>query len=287
MRFGLSFPNFGEFAEPAVLVDLATRAEEAGWDGFFVWDHVVVADGMPVADPWVALGAIAQATDRVRIGPMVAALPRHRPWIVARQAVSIDRLSNGRLILGVGLGFPPEIEFGTFHDPVDERVRADMLDEALDIICGVWSTQPFRHEGSHYHIERTTFAPSPIQRPRIPIWVAAMLPNRRPLRRAARYDGVMPIRTDMGPISVEEVAEMAAYVDEHRTESGPYDYAIGGGPRSADEFAALADAGLTWYIGGPDPGGETIEEIRQWISDGPSGYVTARGSNRSGTGAGR
>ncbi|MGH8947857.1 MAG: LLM class flavin-dependent oxidoreductase, partial [Acidimicrobiia bacterium] len=114
MRFGLNFPNFGLYAEPGLLVDLAVAAEEAGWDGFFVWDHIVVDDGMPVADPWVLLGAIGQATSRVHIGPMVAALPRHRPWEVARRAVTLDRLTEGRMILGVGIGYWPEVEFGTF-----------------------------------------------------------------------------------------------------------------------------------------------------------------------------
>lgn len=159
MRFGLSFPNFGSYGEPGALVALARRAEEAGWEGFFVWDHVVVADSMPIADPWVVLGAIAQTTSSIRLGPMVAALPRHRPWNVARQAVSLDRLSKGRMILGVGIGFPPREEFGTFHEPQDPRVRADMLDEGLSIVEGVWSGQAFAHNGRHYQIEQTAFAP--------------------------------------------------------------------------------------------------------------------------------
>lgn len=275
MRFGLSFPNFGPQGEPEALVALAQRAESAGWEGFFVWDHVVVADAMPVADPWVVLGAIAGRTSRIRLGPMVAALPRHRPWNVARQAVSLDRLSGGRMILGVGIGFPPQEEFGTFHEPQQPRVRADMLDESLDIVEGVWSGQPFAHDGEHYQVEQTVFAPPPIQEPRIPIWVAASLPHRRPLRRAARYDGVFPIRADMRPIGFEEFVEMKSYVDSHRTERRPYDYAIGGGPRSSAEFEALEEAGLTWYIGGPDPEMDADDNLA-WVSEGPAAYRSDR-----------
>lgn len=271
MRFGLSFPNFGSYGEPGALVALARRAEKAGWEGFFVWDHVLVADSMPVADPWVVLGAIAQTTSSIRLGPMVAALPRHRPWNVARQAVSLDRLSKGRMILGVGIGFPPREEFGTFHEPQDPRVRADMLDEGLSIVEGVWSGQAFAHNGRHYQIEQTAFAPPPLQEPRIPIWVAASLPHRRPLRRAAHYDGVFPIRADMGPIGVEEFVEMKAYVDSHRTDRRSFDYVIGDGPRSCSELEVLEETGLTWYVGGPDPEMDAQGNLTS-VSEGPAAY---------------
>lgn len=269
MQFGLSFPNFGAFAEPGLLADLAVRAEGAGWDGFFVWDHVVVADGVPVADPWICLGAIARTTARIRLGPMVAALPRHRPWIVARQSVSLDRLSGGRMILGVGLGSPPAEEFGTFHDPTDVRIRAAMLDEGLDIIEGVWSNRPFGYEGSHYRLEETTFSPPSLQQPRIPIWVAGMVPNRRPFRRAARYDGVFPMRSDMAAMTPAEVRTVKAYVDEHRSTSGPYDYVLAGGPLGNDEYHELAAAGLTWYLRLPSYEPEPLEQVESWISAGP------------------
>src|SRR5690606_38855182 len=114
MRFAVNLPNFGTFSNPRFMVDLGRIAEEAGWDGFFVWDHIVVGDGMPVADPWVLLGAVAGETERILIGTMVTPVPRRRPWVLARQATTIDHLSDGRLVLGVGIGFPPDIEFGTF-----------------------------------------------------------------------------------------------------------------------------------------------------------------------------
>lgn len=267
MRFGLSFPNFGAYAEPPLTVGLARAAETAGWDGFFVWDHIVVADGFPVADPWVLLGAIGQATESIKIGPMVAALPRHRPWVVARQAATLDRLSGGRAILGVGIGYPPGPEFGTFGDPTDPRLRADLLDEGLDIVTGVWSGEPFEFHGEHFEVRRTRFAPVPLQKPRIPIWVAGMLPNLRPFRRAARYDGVFPIRADMEDMTPADVARVARYVGEHRASERPFDIVVGG-PVDGD-VAAMEEAGATWYLAGPSPEGESVEETLAWVSAGP------------------
>lgn len=267
VRFGLSFPNFGAYAEPAAMVELAMAAEDAGWDGFFVWDHIVISDGMPVADPWVLLGAIGQATGSIKIGTMVAALPRHRPWVVARQAVTLDRLTGGRMNLGVGIGYPPEVEFATFDDPTGDRQRADMLDEGLSIITAVWSGEPFEFKGEHYRVRRNRFAPKPVQEPGIPIWVAGMLPNLRPFRRAARYDGVFPIRSDMEDLTPIDVARVAAYVKRHRTTDDPFDLMVGG-PVDGD-VPAMRDAGATWYLVGPSPSGEPVDETLTWISSGP------------------
>jgi alkanesulfonate monooxygenase SsuD/methylene tetrahydromethanopterin reductase-like flavin-dependent oxidoreductase (luciferase family) len=267
MRFGLSFPNFGPYAEPGAVVSLAVAAERAGWDGFFVWDHIVISDGMPVADPWVLLGAIGQATGSIRIGPMVIALPRHRPWVVARQAVTLDHLTGGRVILGVGIGYPPEPEFGTFGDPTDDRERADRLDEGLEIITGMWSGETFQHCGRHYVVRPNRFRPGPMQEPRIPIWVAAMLPNLRPLRRAARYDGVYPIKADMTDMAPEDVSFVAGYVGRHRKGEGAFEVVVFGG-RDADKNA-FREAGATWFITGPSPEGESMEDLTGWVSNGP------------------
>ena len=269
MRFGLSIPNFGAYAEPRRVVELAIAAEAGGWDGFFVWDHIVIADGMPVADPWVLLGAVAASTEVVRIGPMVAALPRHRPWEVARRAVSLDRLSGGRMILGVGLGFPPAEEFGTFGEPEDARLRADMLDEGLAIIQGVWSGNRFGFEGSHYSVRPTTFGPPPLHN--IPIWVAAMIPARRPLRRAARFAGVFPIRSDFGEIEPTLVEETLSYIRAKGGSEVPFDFVIGGPPKTGGEFEALEQAGVTWYLGGPAEG-EDPDQTLEWVAVGPSAY---------------
>ena len=267
VRFGLTFPNFGGYAEPSLTVELSRAADAAGWDGFFVWDHIVIADGFAVADPWVLLGAIGQATESIRIGPMVSPLPRYRPWVLARQAVTLDRLSGGRCILGVGIGYPPEPDFGTFGDSTDPRLRADLLDEGLAIVTGVWSGEPFEFHGEHFDVRRTTFAPVPLQRPRIPIWVAGMLPNLRPFRRAARYDGVFPIRGDMQDMTPADVARVAGYVSRHRTGEGPFDIVVGGPPGA--DVDAMEEAGATWFLAGPSPEGESVEETVAWISAGP------------------
>ena len=157
MRLAVNIPNFGPFEDPHTVVDLARRAEAAGWDGLFVWDHLVFEDGNEVADPWVLLTAAAMATERLRLAPMVTPLPRRRPWVVARQAVSLDRLSNGRLILGVGIGEPADLDFEIWGEDADRKVRAAQLDEGLEVLTGLWSGEPFRFSGEHYEVGPVTF----------------------------------------------------------------------------------------------------------------------------------
>lgn len=269
MRFGVTLPNFGDLASPTTVVELAVKAERAGWDGFFVWDHIVVADGMPVADPWVQLSAVATVTERMRIGPLVTPLPRRRPWVLARQSVTLDRLSQGRLTLGVGLGFPPDEEFGTFGEPTDDRHRAELLDEGLDVLEGMWSGEPFEYAGDHYRVRRTSFAPSPVQRPRIPIWVAATWPRARPMRRAARFEGVVPLAGDMSTVSPDDTARISEVVRSDRTDDRDFDVVV-----IADVAAGAPDAyreaGASWYVVSPEMG-STVERIAQWIDDGPPG----------------
>jgi alkanesulfonate monooxygenase SsuD/methylene tetrahydromethanopterin reductase-like flavin-dependent oxidoreductase (luciferase family) len=266
MRFAVNVPNFGDLADPRLMVELAVSAESAGWDGFFVWDHIVYGDGMPVADPWVQLAAIAQATERITIGPMVTPVPRRRPWVLARQVTTVDRLSGGRLVLGVGTGYPPDVEFGTFGEPTGDRDRADLLDEGLAVMRGMWSGEPFGYSGAHHRVRSTTFAPRPDRQ--VPIWVAGMWPNRRPFRRAAHFHGVYPIAADFHLLSPDEVAEIVAYVGRHRTGTERYDVTSGGPPLSPTEVAAYEDAGVTWFQIGPDFG-ESADEIRDWVGEGP------------------
>jgi alkanesulfonate monooxygenase SsuD/methylene tetrahydromethanopterin reductase-like flavin-dependent oxidoreductase (luciferase family) len=264
MQFAVNLPNFAEYADPAVIVEMAVSAERSGWDGLFIWDHIVIADGLPVADPWTVLAAVAQATKRLFIGTMVTPLPRRHPWVLARQVTTLDRLSGGRVILGVGIGHPPDREYGTFGEPTDERTRADMLDEGLEVLKGMWSGKPFEFTGRHYRVRRTRFAPVPH---RIPIWVAGTWPNHRPFRRAARHDGMFPITTDLAPLSPEEVADCVEYVRRHRTTMDGYDITVSGPPR-ADDVVAYAGVGVTWYQVGPGFG-ETVDSTREWIGAGP------------------
>ena len=178
MRFGLIVQMTGSLGYPQPLARLAREAEAAGWDGFFIWD-VFGGDSAapaPVVDPWIALAAIAATTERIRFGPMVTPLPRRRPWKLAREAASLDQLSGGRLILGVGIGTPPE-EFARFGEQVDPRIRAEMLDEGLEVLTGLWSGEPFSFQGRHYRVEEATLLPRPVQQPRIPIWVGGTWPR--------------------------------------------------------------------------------------------------------------
>jgi alkanesulfonate monooxygenase SsuD/methylene tetrahydromethanopterin reductase-like flavin-dependent oxidoreductase (luciferase family) len=278
MNYGVDIPNFGHWADPRHVAEFAQQVEEAGWDGLSIWDHLLVWHGNEVGDPWIALAAAAAATDRIALMMMVTPLPRRRPWKVAREAVGLDQLSNGRFVLGVGIGFPPEEEFGTFGEPTSERLRADMLDESLDIITGLWSGEPFSYEGEHYHLKEVAFRPTPVQQPRIPIWVAGMWPNRRPFRRAGRYDGVAPIIFRDGrfeDINPESLAEMLSYVREHRTSTDPFDVTVAGmalddSENARDRLAALEAAGMTWWRESWSPDSPvSVEDWHTRVLDGP------------------
>lgn len=200
MHFGLYLPPFGELARASELVELARIAEDAGWDGFFLWDHVFrppLSSGQSptMADPWTVLSGVAAVTSRLRIGPMVTPLGRRRPQIVARQSVTLDHLSHGRLTLGIGLGVNEGGELERFGETTDEHVRSERLDEALELLLSLWSGNPVNHEGPHFLARGVSFLPVPLQRPRIPIWGAALgrRPSIGPLRRAAALDGVFPV----------------------------------------------------------------------------------------------
>ena len=187
MHFGITLPAFADFSDPHALAELARAAETAGWDGFFIWDHIFFDPTFhPIADTWVALGAVALSTERLRIGTMITPMARRRPWKLACETVSVDQLSNGRLTLGVGLGDPVQWDFGFFDEVTDPKIRGRRLDEGLDVLTGLWSGQPFSYQGEQYNVKEVTFRPTPVQSPRIPIWVGGWWPNKPPLRRAAR-----------------------------------------------------------------------------------------------------
>ena len=274
MRFGLDLPPFGPFSDARTLAELAREAEDAGWDGFFIWDHMLHEADLPIADPWIALTAIAMSTERIRFGPLVTPLPRRRPWKLAREAATLDRLSNGRLILGVGIGSNRwGREFSTFGESPDDKTHAAMLDEGLDVLTGLWSGEPYSHEGQHYSIAEARFQPTPVQSPRIPIWVACLWPNKAPLRRAARWDGVYPI-IDGLDFTPDQIREMLAYIRQHRTSDAPFDVTIAGytGNKEPAAVSALlqgyAEAGVTWWQEG-FWWNDTPDIVRERIRQGP------------------
>jgi alkanesulfonate monooxygenase SsuD/methylene tetrahydromethanopterin reductase-like flavin-dependent oxidoreductase (luciferase family) len=232
-RHGIFIAPFEELSEPRVAAELAARTEERGWDGFFVWDHVAYAPPVrALADPWVTLAAVAMTTERVTIGPLVTPLPRRRPHQLARETTTLDRLSGGRLVLGVGSGSGRTGEFDPerFGEEGDLRERARLLDEGLERLTAYW-------QGG--------FEPPPLQRPRIPVWVAVMWPNRRPLRRAARWDGVFPVEMP-GPEALEEVVRQVR--DLRGPGAGPFEVVVTNPPGTDPE--PWIEAGATWCLTG-------------------------------------
>jgi alkanesulfonate monooxygenase SsuD/methylene tetrahydromethanopterin reductase-like flavin-dependent oxidoreductase (luciferase family) len=256
MQYGLHLPNFGPYGDPRVLADLARDAERAGWDGFFIWDHLAKWHTL-MADPWVALAAVAMNTARIRIGTMVTPLPRRRPWKLARETMTLEHLSNGRLILGVGSG-PGGEEFEGFGEFTDARTRAAMLDEGLAVLTGLWSGEPLTFTGEHYTVDNIRFEPRAIQQPRIPVWVGGIWPHKAPLRRAARWDGAFPIIPDPGDTHLVQVREAVEFIRAERAKQenagSPFDIVINGDTwgQSPDEAAAtvnaFAAAGVTWWL---------------------------------------
>jgi alkanesulfonate monooxygenase SsuD/methylene tetrahydromethanopterin reductase-like flavin-dependent oxidoreductase (luciferase family) len=278
MRYGLYFPNFGPFGDPAVMVRLARSAEAAGWDGVFPWDHIQAGHWAgPVVDPWVAMAAMAAATERIALGPMICPLPRRRPTKLARETVTLDHLSGGRLVLGVGIGWPPDVDFAAFGDAGDNRVRGEQLDEGLDLLTALWSGEVVDHEGPHYTARNARFLPTPVQRPRIPIWVGGMWPHRPAFRRAARWDGVYPIA--VGPdggfaaMTPALLAEIVSFVRSHRDSDEAFDVAAGGSSYPGQESAPpeeFAGAGATWWMEGLGwPPDIPLEAWEEFVAGGP------------------
>lgn len=274
MKYGLDASTAGTYANARLLADLAAEAETAGWDGFFVWDAIFAQPPrLPMVDPWIALTAIAMQTERIKIGALVTPLARRRPWLVARQAASLDHLANGRLILGVGLGYQDR-EFTAFGEDADPRTRGDKLDEALDVITGLWSGKRLDFHGQHFQLNGVKFLPKPLQTPRIPIWVAGYWPNRRPFRRAARYDGLLPGKVPGIDPTYEDMREILAYVHGHRTATGPFDVAVYGSTRSNSAKAIKTmqlweEAGATWWREGIGDWRGDLRAVRRRIRSGP------------------
>ena len=262
MRYCVSLPNAGVCGDARTLAELAAVAEDAGWDAVMLEDYIVYQSrqDIPTHDPWVALAAMAMRTERIRLGTLVTPLARRRPWKLAREAVTLDHLSNGRLILGVGLGDSSDASFTHFGEETDARIRAEMLDEALDLLVGFWSGEPFSYDGKHYRVREVTCLPRPVQSPRIPIWIGGAYPNKGPLRRAVRWDGACLYQAestgraeDTGEgLSPQQVQELKRFADSLRPASAPFDIVVGRDRRNDIEqerahIRSLAAAGATWW----------------------------------------
>jgi alkanesulfonate monooxygenase SsuD/methylene tetrahydromethanopterin reductase-like flavin-dependent oxidoreductase (luciferase family) len=270
MRYGFVLP----FCHPGQVRAAAAAAERAGWDGIFVWESIWGWDG------WVSLAAAATATERIRLGTMLTPLSRRKPWELAGQALSVDHLSGGRLTVSVGLG-AVETGFAAFGEETDRRRRAELLDEGLEVVTGLWGGQPFEYRGRHYQVRPTDFLtpPPPVQRPRIPIWVVGAWPRPKSMARVLRYDGILP--TVLGPAGqarnaeVDDVRALAGWVAERRPPgAGRFDVVVEGQTPAGDPQAAAdtvrpwVQAGATWWIEGmwavqgkPDEQEQVIERL--------------------------
>lgn len=268
MRRGIHIPNFGPYGSARAVASLAAAAEHAGWDGAFVWDHVVRKEGdMDLVDPWIALAAAAVATERVSLGPLITPLPRRRPWNVAKAAVSLDHLSGGRMVLGVGIGVSRGPEFPAFGEETDARRRGDMLDEGLAIVRSAWSGEPVSFAGAHYRVDGIRFLPTPVRPTGIPIWGATESVRGRPVRRAAGLEGVFPIgfTPSQLPVVIEQVGP-------GRVAAGVYDVVT---VSKDDDAAAWEEAGATWWLR-ELPWQATLEEALATVAAGPGRPSAAR-----------
>jgi len=276
MRYGFIIPRADSIQD---VVAMAQDAETAGWDGVFYWDGIYIAGAGPIYDPWVTLAAIACHTTRVRIGAVLTPPARRRPWKLARETASLDQLSRGRLILPVGLGALEDGGFAQVGEPTDRKTRAELLDESLDILTGLWTGKPFRYAGKHYHLDTMTFLPPPAQQPRIPIWVVGAWPREQSMRRALRYDGLLPTKHDSagsgGELTPDDIRAIRAYVGERRAADTPFDIVQEGETPGDDPARATAivrpwaEAGATWWNESRWDFATPLDAVRERIRQGP------------------
>ena len=269
MQYSFVFPGT---ADLHLMVDLASEAEAAGWDGLFYWDGIV--KGAEPLDPWVVLSAIAMRTEQIRIGAVLVPLPWRPPWIVARATTTLDHLSNGRLILPIGLGAmsPHDVEAGRsiVGEPIDRRLRAELLDEGIDILNGLATGEPFSYQGKHYQINDVKLT-APVQRPRVPIWTVGAWGAPKSMNRAFRTDGWLP----GGNVSAADLPAITAYLAEHRPTDRPFDVIWEGRTPGDDLNAAVEivrpfeEAGVNWWVESMWEAPNGPDEIRRRIRQGP------------------
>lgn len=293
MRYGLDVTAAGPWGRPDQIAELAALAERCGWDGVFCEDYLTFPkeDGAPANAPppdtydvWIALALVAQATQRMTLGTMVTPMPARKPATVALQALTVDHLSDGRLVLGVGLGDDELSNVTAFGHTGSLRERADQLDEALEIVTRLWSGETVSFDGEHHHLDNARMRPRPLARPRIPIWVGGALTKPRPRRRALRWDGACLYRIapeagweDVTPDDVRRLRADAEQRPGGPDGSGGFSIVVGGRERATDPdkltadrryVADLADAGADWwqeYV----PPRLTLDEARRRIEAGP------------------
>ena len=274
MKYGLYMPNYGEILGYAEnLANLAKEAEDAGWDGFFIFDHILAQKPTkyPIVDPWIGLTAVAMNTKSIRFGTTVTPIARRKPWKLARETISLDHLSKGRLILSIGLGTPADIEYGAFGEETNSKIRAEKLEEGLNVLLGLWSGDKFSYKGKHFSVEGVKFLPKPFQEPRIVIWGGGFWPNKKPFIRAARLDGIFPLSSrEHGKLQAKDYKDMKEFIFKHRSLDSPFDMVhLGGISYSSDyQMKKFEEAGVTWllqYIGANTSMETALKRIRRGI----------------------
>ena len=281
MKHGLFLPPFDGLADVERMADLAVLAEETGWDGFFVWDHLrYPAPVRDILDPYVCLAVMAARTSRITLGPMVTPLNRRRPQVVARQAVSLDRLSKGRLVMGFGIGDDyPGGELACFGELTDAVERGRALDEGIAIFRGLVSGEEVNVTGEFFKAHEVTFQPTAYRASGIPVWTAGRWPNPAPVRRAARHQGMMVIQIT----EPEQVVDLRAKLSEAGADLDHFDVVVWGQRdekmifREDERYAEWARAGVTWFLTGPGPFNLDYDEVHQYVAAGPPHYETKDG----------
>lgn len=275
INYGVYISNFGPNWTVSSLVELAKEAEKAGWDGFFLWDHIYADDMQDanVLDPFIVLAAIASQTKKIRIGTTVTPLSRRQPWQIARETATLDHLSNGRLILGVGLGGDPVNEFAAFGMESNDKLRGEMLDESLDILQGLWSGEKFAYNGKHYQIKETQFLPSAVQKPTIPIWVGGNWPNKKPFRRAAKFQGVFPLLAgSWDGLQPKDYQAILTYIKKYQQQQNKsFDVVFMTNFNAWDNFDEMisdySSAGVNWFVECIHPWREDLDTLKQLVKD--------------------
>lgn len=272
MRFGVYAPTCDGYDVPT-LVRLAQDAERTGWDGFFIWDNVLSSfsgDGV-LADTTVALAAIATATQHIRFGALVTALARRRPWKFARETTTLDHLSGGRLIVGAGLG--GRWDFIPVGEDDDGRVRAALLDEGLEVVAALWSGESTSHEGENFTLDCARVAPRALQQPRIPVWIAGYWPGNAPFVRAARWDGVAPLRAgyEFRQLRPAELRDCVHFIGQHRKVDTAFDVVFihTATQWEPDLVPGYEAAGATWWLEASFPLTESVAAFNERILAGP------------------
>lgn len=248
MQFGITVSNAGAFGDPRAGIELAVAAEKAGWDGFFTWDALPARPEPPPAyDPWVILSSIAALTERIRIGTCITVVPRYRVHLLARTLATLDVLSEGRLIFGVGIGDGPS-SFDAFGEQSDARVRAEKLDEALEIMTRLWTGEEVTHRGQHFVVEKFALTASPKQQPRIPIWVGGDSPGA--MRRAASWDGWIGPSANPLAGTPEDAVVVRRRLSAEGAPPANFDLAWAGTTSGSDDDRVVPyqRAGANWWI---------------------------------------